>query len=208
MARNAHTSRTGGSPADSHQYDLPWSPTQHTSTSPANTGARANAESPHTINVSPIPRCDENASPALVAAEPAPELQPSFPNRNRRMPSLSLRARVERLLRDRGIPYVNVDEAKRALFSSAKLRAFHFVAYRTDGPNWLIFAARADRQARENMAEWERVFGEGFVAVLASLATGEPTGIHFRSLDGQTLTFDVGVSANAMGYHTQGGGPC
>lgn len=208
MARNARTSRTGGSPADTHQYDLPWSPTQQTSTSPANTGARANAESLHTINVSPTPRCDESASPALVAAEPAPELQPSFPNRNRRMPWLSLRARVERLLRDRGIPYVNVDEAKRALFSSAKLRAFHFVAYRKDEPNWLIFAARADRQARENMAEWERVFGEGFVAVLASMATGEPTGIRFRSLDGRPLAFDVGAAANAEGDRTQRGGPC
>ena len=205
MTRNAHTSRTGGSPADSHQYDLPWSPTQQTSTSPANTGARADSESPHTIDVSPIPRCDENAPPALVAAEPAPELQPSIPNPSRR---LSLRAHVERLLRDRGIPYVNVDEAKRALFSSAKLRAFHFVAYRKDEPNWLIFAARADRQARENMAEWERVFGDGFTAVLASLATGEPTGIRFRSLDGRPLAFDVGASANAEGDRTQGSGPC
>ena len=208
MARNAHTPRTGGSPADTHQYALPWSPTQQTSTSPADAGARAYTESPHTINVSPTSRCDENASPALVAAEPAPELQPSIPNRTRRMPSLSLRARVERLLRDRGIPYVNVDEAKRALFSSAKLRTFHFVAYRTDGTNWLIFAARADRQARENMAEWERVFGEGFTAVIASLATGEPTGIRFRSLDGRPLAFDVGASANAESDRTQRGAPC
>ena len=208
MARNAHTSSTGGSPADTHQYDLPWSPTQQTLTSPANMGARADTESPHTINISTTPRCDENASPALVAADPAPELQPSIPNPSRRMPSLSLRARVERLLRDRGIPYVNVDEAKRALFSSAKLRVFHFVAYRKDEPNWLIFAARADRQARENMTEWERVFGEGFVAVLASLVTGEPTGIRFRSLDGRPLALDVGAAANAEGDRTQGGGPC
>jgi len=97
---------------------------------------------------------------------------------------------VERLLRDRGIPYVNVDETKRALFASAKLRAFHFVAYAKDGPNWLIFAARADRRVRETMAEWERVFGDGFIAVLATHADGGDAGIRFRSLDGRPLTLD------------------
>lgn len=48
---------------------------------------------------------------------------------------------------------MNVDEAKRALFASANLRAFYFVAYRKDGPNWLILAARLDRRVRDTMTE-------------------------------------------------------
>ena len=47
-------------------------------------------------------------------------------------------AAFEAMLRARGIPYVPIDEAKRALFSSAKLKSFDFVVYSKTGPNLLV----------------------------------------------------------------------
>jgi hypothetical protein len=78
-----------------------------------------------------------------------------------------LRDVVERYFRERGIPFVCVDEAKKALFASAKLSAFHFVSYNKTGPNWLIWAAQMRSGVREDMMEWAKVFGEGFLAVVA-----------------------------------------
>lgn len=184
MARNAHTSHTAGSTTGARQYVLPWSPAEQTS--PVDVHGGDDVRSQREINGSTAPS-HSDMSPAPIPVETNPK--PAVPKPKE---SLTLRAGVERLLRDRAIPYVNVDEAKRALFASAKLRAFHFVAYRKDGPNWLIFAARADRRARDTMAEWERVFGEGFTAVLASAeAAGEAGGgIRFRSLDGRRVEFD------------------
>jgi hypothetical protein len=39
--------------------------------------------------------------------------------------------------------------------------------YASDGPNWLVWAARLSDKSRQDMAEWEKVFGPGFVAVVA-----------------------------------------
>src|SRR3982750_3249899 len=47
-------------------------------------------------------------------------------------------AAFEAYLRQRAIPYVAVDEAKRALFANAKLKGFDFVVYSKNGPNLLI----------------------------------------------------------------------
>ena len=47
-------------------------------------------------------------------------------------------AAFEAFLRDRGIPCVAVDEAKRALFASSKLKSFDFVVYSKGGPNLLV----------------------------------------------------------------------
>ena len=43
-------------------------------------------------------------------------------------------AAFEAFLRERGVPYVAVDEAKKALFASAKLKSFDFVVYSKSGP--------------------------------------------------------------------------
>jgi hypothetical protein len=91
-------------------------------------------------------------------------------------------AAFEAFLREKGIPYVAVDEAKKALFANAKLKSFDFVVYSKNGPNLLIDVK--GRQRRENssrrsfeswtterdvsdLLQWEQVFGEGFQAVLA-----------------------------------------
>ena len=96
-----------------------------------------------------------------------------------------LRENVERYLRERKIPYVNVDEAKKALFASSRLGSFHFVAYAKNGPNWLLWAAHVRARVRKDMAEWEKVFGEGFLAVIAmEKIDGQLT---FRTLKGDAI---------------------
>src|SRR5689334_6722284 len=91
-------------------------------------------------------------------------------------------AAFESLLRDKGIPYVAVDEAKKALFSNAKLKSFDFVVYSKQGPNLLVdvkgrqhrdsvskggFQTWATEQDVSDLLQWEQVFGEGFKAVFA-----------------------------------------
>ena len=91
-------------------------------------------------------------------------------------------AAFEAFLRDRGIPYVAVDEAKKALFANAKLKSFDFVVYSKNGPNLLIdVKGRSARDSSskkslqtwaterdvDDLMQWEQVFGEGFKGVLA-----------------------------------------
>lgn len=91
-------------------------------------------------------------------------------------------AAFEQYLRNKGLPYVAVDEAKKALFSTAKLKSFDFVVYSRSGPNLLVdvkgrscrdrekvkgFETWATEQDVEDMAQWEQVFGEGFNAIFA-----------------------------------------
>jgi hypothetical protein len=95
--------------------------------------------------------------------------------------SIHYEAAFEAFLRDRGIPYVPVDEAKRALFANAKLKSFDFVVYSKNGPNLLIdvkgrqvrdrstrkgFETWATERDVNDLMQWEQVFGEGFKAVL------------------------------------------
>ena len=91
-------------------------------------------------------------------------------------------AAFEAFLREKAIPYVPVDEAKRALFANAKLKSFDFVVYSKNGPNLLIdvkgrqLRDRSSRKGFETWAterdindlmQWQQVFGEGFKGVLA-----------------------------------------
>jgi hypothetical protein len=89
-------------------------------------------------------------------------------------------AAFEAFLRDRKIPYVAVDEAKKALFANAKLKSFDFVVYSAKGPNLLVdvkgrscrnrtgqkgFETWTTERDVKDLMEWEQVFGEGFKAV-------------------------------------------
>lgn len=110
-------------------------------------------------------------------------------------------AAFEAFLRDRGVPYVAVDEAKRALFSNAKLKSFDFVVYSKAGPNLLVDVkgrACRNRSARSgyetwtseqdvtDLMQWEQVFGDGFRAILSFVywidapLTVEPGMFEFR----------------------------
>jgi hypothetical protein len=94
---------------------------------------------------------------------------------------LHYEAAFEAFLRERGIPYVAVDEAKKALFSHARLKSFDFVVYSKNGPNLLVdvkgrqvrnrvsrtgFETWATERDVHDLLQWEQVFGEGFRALL------------------------------------------
>ena len=98
-------------------------------------------------------------------------------------------AAFEAFLRDRGIPCVAVDEAKRALFANAKLKSFDFVVYSKNGPNLLIdvkgrqlrnrssrkgFETWATEQDVNDLMQWEGVFGEGYKALLTFIYWIDP----------------------------------
>lgn len=98
-------------------------------------------------------------------------------------------AAFEAFLHDKGVPCVAVDEAKRALFSTAKLKSFDFVVYSKNGPNLLIdikgrqlrnrsarrgFETWATEQDVVDLAQWEQVFGAGFKAVIGFVYWIEP----------------------------------
>src|SRR5271170_6309507 len=91
-------------------------------------------------------------------------------------------AAFEAFLRDRKIPYVAVDEAKKALFANSRLKSFDFVVYSKKGPNLLIDVKGRSRRNRtgrsgfeswttehdvSDLMEWELVFGDGFKAVFS-----------------------------------------
>ena len=101
--------------------------------------------------------------------------------------SVHYEAAFEDYLRSRGWPYVAVDEAKKAIFADAAIKSFDFLVYSSSGPNLLVDVkgrkfpdsgagkrrggSRAwenwiTRQDVEGLAEWEKVFGEDFSAVL------------------------------------------
>jgi hypothetical protein len=96
--------------------------------------------------------------------------------------SVHYEAAFEGYLREKKIPYVAVDEAKKALFAGSKLKSFDFVVYSQNGPNLLVDVkgrqAKASSTRRgyeswtterdvDDLIQWQQVFGEGFQAVLA-----------------------------------------
>ena len=96
-------------------------------------------------------------------------------------------AAFEDYLRARGLPYVAVDETKKAIFADAAVKSFDFLVYSESGPNLLVDvkgrkfpddvpgkkrgASRAwenwiTRPDVEGLGKWEKVFGADFQAVL------------------------------------------
>ena len=87
-------------------------------------------------------------------------------------------------LRASGLPYVAVDEAKRAVFRDAKLRAFDFIVYAETGANWLVYVGQRRKPIVEAMRGWETTFGDGFKALFA-VFRGDA--LVYRALDGATV---------------------
>lgn len=89
----------------------------------------------------------------------------------------------EHYLRAKQIPYVAVDEAKKALNGAGKLKSFDFVVYAEAGPNLLVDVKGRKHSGRsrkhldnwvteEDVADlrrWQEVFGKGFRATLVFL---------------------------------------
>ena len=84
----------------------------------------------------------------------------------------------EAWIRAKGLPFVAIDEAKRAVFMPAPAMLFDFLVYSSGGPNLLVLldSAPADEDCR-TMAEWEAVFGQDFRAVFAWEKNDEWVGI-------------------------------
>ena len=128
-------------------------------------------------------------------------------------------AAFEAYLRHRGIPYVAVDEAKRALFASAKLKSFDFVVYSKTGPNLLVdvkgrscrnraarsgFETWSSEQDVTDLQQWEQVFGDGFKAVLMFAywieppLTPDPGTFEFRNRWYLLMGVDLAEYRNSM----------
>ena len=91
---------------------------------------------------------------------------------------------IEAWLRVNSIPYVAVDEAKKALFTGATLKSFDFVAYRPRGQNSLIHCGERTAENLADLRQWADIFGEGFRPVFAVKRKG---GWELRDLDGQPV---------------------
>ncbi len=105
---------------------------------------------------------------------------------------IPFRQQVEDWLKREILPYIRVDEAKRALFAGARLRSFHFVVYMAKtGPNWLVWAGPLNRECRVDMQQWESIFGDGFVAVIARPSRSNPRGFSLQTLAGQTVLYPI-----------------
>ena len=85
------------------------------------------------------------------------------------------RASLEAHLREKGWPYVAVDEAKKAIFNGSNIGAFDFLVYSSTGPNLLalVVTRRPTANQVEQMRQWEQVFGTDFQAVFMFQAGGQ-----------------------------------
>ena len=137
--------------------------------------------------VSPEPAAKPLAAPPPmppVLTTPPASIPAAAPPRPRGTP---LALHVERQLRERNIPYVSVDEAKKALFASNRLKTFHFCVYAPEGSNWLLLCEEAGDANRADMQEWQNIFGDGFKAVFA---VERKAGVVFRTLAGERVSLD------------------
>jgi len=90
-------------------------------------------------------------------------------------------AAFEQFLRDKALPYVAVDEAKRAIFSEIELKSFDFIAYLPTKRNLLIdIKGRKAKPAKQGwsydcwisqadldaLMTWQQVFGRDFAGGL------------------------------------------
>lgn len=107
-------------------------------------------------------------------------------------PKIPFRQQVEDWIKQEKLPYIRVDEAKRALFAGARLRSFHLVVYMANtGPNWLVWAGPLNRECRVDMQQWESIFGDGFMAVIARPSRSNDRGFSLQTLAGQTVPYPV-----------------
>lgn len=95
---------------------------------------------------------------------------------------------LERQLAKEKQPYISVDEAKRALFQGAKLKAFHFVVYRPAGVNFLVFCGERRAVDVTDMRQWQEIFGAGFQSLFAMERAGV---VVFRDLEGEPFEGQV-----------------
>lgn len=110
---------------------------------------------------------------------------------------LSLHGLVEEYLKDQNLSYVDVHEVHERLFSGAQLELFDFVVQAPEGHNWLLYAAPLSVAARDDLRQWEQVFGLGFHALVAEKidvddgnVDDEAFTLTFRTLDGERVELE------------------
>jgi len=81
----------------------------------------------------------------------------------------------EKHLRTQGWPYVAVTDAKKAIFGAAEMKSFDFLVYSSTGANLLVLIVtrRPTPEQTEFMREWEKVFGQGFLAAFTFQTSGQ-----------------------------------
>jgi hypothetical protein len=113
---------------------------------------------------------------ATEAPEPVPPAQPPSLKWNQLAQGRkALVSELEKHLREKGWPYMAVDEAKKAIFNASEIDAFDFLVYSTTGPNLLVLVVtrRPTPDQVEQMRQWEQIFGKDFLAAFTFQAAGE-----------------------------------
>jgi hypothetical protein len=97
----------------------------------------------------------------------------------------ALVSELEKHLREKGWPYVAVDEAKKAIFNASEIASFDFLVYSTTGPNLLVLVVtrRPTPAQVQQMTEWEKVFGKDFLAAFTFQAAGEWRTLSLKDLE-------------------------
>jgi hypothetical protein len=115
----------------------------------------------------------------------------------------------EEFLRVRRVPYVAVDEQRRALLEEASLKSLDFVVYSEHKPNLLVDVKgrqfpTAGHTTWENWAteddvasllRWQQVFGEGFRALLVFAYHVTDERLHAKFDERSTVVFRGGTYA-------------
>lgn len=98
--------------------------------------------------------------------------------------------RFEDLVRGWAIPYVAVNEAKRALFGATRLTTFDFILYADHGPNLLVDLRNRTPENEAGLRKWQEVFGDDFKAVFCRLAADGPilTGLDGLRIEWSAIT--------------------
>jgi len=131
-------------------------------------------------------------------------------------------AAFEEYLRQRGIPYVAVDEAKRSLLARESIKSLDFIVSAPRGHSWLVdvkgrrFPSGERKQYWKNwstrddlwsLAQWERLFGDRFrglfVFAFAIVADRSPLpAAQLFTFRGRRYGF-VGVGLHQYAYHAR-----
>jgi hypothetical protein len=122
------------------------------------------------ITAGPLYQWESPVAQAPALPSPPPRAEP----RKRRKsggPNARLRSQFEAFLRDKGWPYVCVDEAKQAIFGGADIEGFDYLVYSSTGANLLVLLVPpgpVGQEPLDSMREWESVFGKDFRTVFVS----------------------------------------
>jgi hypothetical protein len=101
---------------------------------------------------------------------------------------LTLRDYVQQHLTDRGLSFVDAHNVQAGLYGADRLTLFDFTV--ADGDlTWLLYAGDVNQHIRDDLREWERIFGPGFTALIAEEVEGDDDTftLAFRTLDGERV---------------------